>query len=277
MKRKLRVGIAVVLAAVLVVGVVMIVRQQRDYKKGKSDYDEALTLAMQPAENKKPQEEPESGGFVTPEEAKGEEETPVRERDPYLVTLEEMNWQSLQEINPEVVGWISIPDTLMNYPVLQTDNNWFYLDQTWKKEYSSVGSIFMECQNRADLSQFNTLIYGHNMRDGSMFCNLRSYLEQEYWEQHPYVYLAVEKDVRRYDIYAAYEVGVWEITYGLEFEKDEDKQEFIDFGLSKSKIDTGIVPTVEDEVLTLSTCTGNGNAATGNRWVIQAVWNKEAG
>lgn len=278
MKKKIRMIVGVVLALVLVVGIVMIVRQQLDYKKGRDDYDDALATAMgtmPSAPEAKPEKE-ESAPEQEQEEVENQPES-SKPRDPMLDKLGELSLKNLQEVNPDVVGWITIPDTDVNYPILQTGDNRFYLNKTWKKQASTVGSIFMECQNRADLSQFNTLIYGHNMKDGSMFSVLRSYLEQgPYWEEHPYVYIAVENDVRRYDIYAAYEVGVWEITYGLEIEKEEDKQEFIDFGVSKSKIDTGVVPTVEDDVLTLSTCTGNGNAATGTRWVIQAVWNKDA-
>ena len=273
MKKKIRIVIICILVAALAVSAVLLIRQMLDYKKGASDYEEAKSMVnlpeIRPAQ---PEQAPEQAPA-----APDAEEAPAEPVDPYLEALRAMDISVLQQINPDVVGWIEIPSTVVSYPILHTNNNSYYLNKTWRKDYSSVGSIFLECENRADLSQFNTLIYGHNMRDGSMFCNLRSYLEQDYWQQHPYVYLAVENDVRRYDIYAAYEVGVWEITYGLEFKKDEDKQEFIDFGLSKSKIDTGIVPTVEDEVLTLSTCTGNGNAAAGNRWVIQAVWNRDAG
>lgn len=279
MKKKIRMIVGVVLALVLVVGIVMIVRQQLDYKKGRDDYDDALATAMgtmPSAPEAKPQKEESAPKQEQEQEQAQEQPESSKPRDPMLDKLGELSLKNLQEVNPDVVGWITIPDTDVNYPILQTGDNRFYLNKTWKKQASTVGSIFMECQNRADLSQFNTLIYGHNMKDGSMFSVLRSYLEQAYWEEHPYVYIAVENDVRRYDIYAAYEVGVWEIAYGLEIEKEEDKQEFIDFGVSKSKIDTGVVPTVEDDVLTLSTCTGNGNAATGTRWVIQAVWNKDA-
>ena len=277
MKKKIRLIIGAVLALVLVIGIVMTVRQQLDYKKGRKDYDDALATAMStPSSAPEDKPEKEESAPKQEQEQENEQEEAAKPRDPMLDKLEELSLENLQAVNSDVVGWITIPDTDVNYPILQTGDNRFYLNKTWKKQASTVGSIFMECQNRADLSQFNTLIYGHNMKDGSMFSVLRNYLEEGYWEEHPYVYVAVENDVRRYDIYAAYEVGVWEITYGLEIEKEEDKQEFIDFGLSKSKIDTGVVPTVEDDVLTLSTCTGNGNAATGTRWVIQAVWNKDA-
>lgn len=275
MKKKIRMIIGVVLALVFVVAVVMIVRQQLDYKTGREDYDDALATAMG-TPSSTPVAKPEKEETVPEQGQENEQEEAAKPRDPMLDKLEELNWQNLKQSNSDVVGWITIPDTAVNYPILQAEDNQFYLNKTWKKKASTVGSIFMECKNRADLSQFNTLIYGHNMKDGSMFSLLRNYLEQGYWEEHPYVYVAVENDVRRYDIYAAYEVGVWEITYGLEIEKEEDKQEFIDIGISKSRIETGIVPTLEDDVLTLSTCTGTGSSATGTRWVVQAVWNKDA-
>lgn len=273
MKKRLRWFLAAVLIAVLIVGLGMIVRQEAAYKKGQRDYEEALSVAMrQPEEPKEPPEKAESH---TEQSAGSEQETPEPQRDPQILDLEQLNWQSLWEINPDVVGWIRIPNTSVEYPILQAEDNQYYLDKTWKKEPNVVGSIFMECQNRPDLSQFNTLIYGHNMRDGSMFSALRQYQEKTYWEEHPSIYIAVEHEVRRYDVFAAYEAGVWDITYGLELEKEEDQQRFLAYGLEKSSYETGIVPTVGDEILTLSTCTGQGDAAAGNRWVVQAVWNRE--
>ncbi len=265
MKKKVRLVLIVVLVLVLAVAAIMLIRQQMDYRKGRSDYNEALSMAQNTTDSQ------EEGAKKDPVFFEAEVE---EARDPVIAEMEELNWKILQQTNPDVIGWIRIPGTVVDYPILHTDNNWFYLDKTWKKEYSSVGSIFLETQNRADLTQFNTILYGHNMRDGSMFSNLKDYQDLEYCRAHPSIYIAVDGQVRRYDVFSVYEAAVWEPTYGLEITKEKHRQEYLDHAQAKSIVDLGVTPTIDDSFLTLSTCTGTGDAASGVRWVVQAVWNK---
>ena len=105
-----------------------------------------------------------------------------------------------------------------------------------------------------------------------MFGSLEKYKEESYWRDHPSVYLVSAEGVRRYDVYAAYEAGVRDITYGLKIKDQEKKEELIRFGKDQSDIDTGIEPTADDRILTLSTCTGRGYRT---RWVVQAVEYRE--
>lgn len=135
-------------------------------------------------------------------------------------------------------------------------------------ERSAVGAIFMECTNAPDLSGFNTILYGHRMNNDSMFGPLSFYQNEEFWREHPVVYLVMDSGVHTYDIFAAHEVGIKEIVYRLDLEESGLQQEFIDFCLDRSEINTGVVPTTEDRVITLSTCTTQGHAT---RWVVQAV------
>ena len=129
----------------------------------------------------------------------------------------------------------------------------------------------MECKCSPDFSDFNTIIYGHRMNNESMFGVLHGYQEKDFWQEHPTVYVTTSDGVRVYDIYAAFEVGIQEIVYRLDVEETGQEQEFIGFGLEHSVIDTGVVPTPDGQVLTLSTCTGRGHAT---RWVVQAVLRK---
>lgn len=118
---------------------------------------------------------------------------------------------------------------------------------------------------------FHTIIYGHRMRGGDMFADLGKYQEADFWQEYPSVYLALEDGVRRYDVFAAYEAGVRSLVYRLDLEGREE--ELIQFGLDASVLDTGIVPAVDEKLLTLSTCTGNGYS---KRWVVQAVLRETA-
>ena len=126
----------------------------------------------------------------------------------------------------------------------------------------------MECRNSSDLSDFNTIIYGHRMNNRSMFGTLSQYKSRSYWQAHPYVYLTDDSGTHRYEIFAAGEVSVDSDVYRLGLHSDSSRQSFLDSCLALSALNTGVTPHTYDKVLTLSTCTGNGHAT---RWVVQAV------
>ncbi|MCI8886679.1 MAG: class B sortase [Hungatella sp.] len=262
--KKLLMAVLVLMSAA---GLAVIIQKNLDYKKGADDYSEAEQIAGIQEWGKPVKGEPT--GQEKGQEKKSEESAI---EDPYMQSLSGMDLGPLQEINDDVMGWIIIPDSQVSYPVLQGEDNSYYLNRTWKKEKSAVGCIFLECEVSRDLSDFNTIIYGHKMRNGSMFGSLEKYKEESYWRDHPSVYLVSAEGVRRYDVYAAYEAGVRDITYGLKIKDQEKKEELIQFGKDHSDIDTGIEPTADDRILTLSTCTGRGYRT---RWVVQAVEYRE--
>ena len=130
-----------------------------------------------------------------------------------------------------------------------------------------MGAIFVEASNSGDLTDFNTVIYGHNMNNGSMFGTLKKSKSLDYFRKHPYVYLTTDAGSARYEIFAAYEVATDGETYRLGFGSDSAKQAFLDYCVGQSVIDTGVTPQVWDRIITLSTCTGRGHET---RWVVQA-------
>lgn len=263
MKKGLRTALTVLLALVFAGSVGMLIYQNTQYQEGEEAYAEAEALVdlpdlseltpVQPPEPEDPAEDPV-------------EEAPVYV-DPYADALRNMDFTALREVNSDVLGWILIPNTVISYPLVQGNDDQYYLKHTWKKWSSVVGSIFLEARNRADLSDFNTIIYGHRMNNGSMFASLKNYKKQSYWSAHPYVYITDDYGSHRYEIFAAYEVSVSGNTYQLGFSGDADKQAFLDDCVGRSVISTGVIPTIYDRILTLSTCTGNGHAT---RWVVQA-------
>ena len=176
-------------------------------------------------------------------------------------------FQELYLLNNDIVGWIFIPDTQVDYPVMQGTDNDYYLNHSWDETKSIMGSIFLEYQNSPELTDFNTIVYGHNMRDGSMFADLRVYSLQEYWEAQPYVYIVTDAGVYRYEIFAFLSADVDSLTYGTNPNRDDTKEKFLDLSLENSWLDTGIRPAITDRILTLSTCTGFGYSS---RFVVQA-------
>ncbi len=183
--------------------------------------------------------------------------------------LADVDLNALKEVNPDVLGWIELPGTRLSYPLLQGKDNELYLNHNWKKEASVSGSIFLECTNEGDFSGFHTIIYGHRMKDNSMFGILKFYESREFWKEHPAIYLADGEAIRCYRIFAAHETDVRGMVYRLDLEKRNLEEEFVRFCLENSVLDVGeaeaAIPTGAP-VLTLSTCTGRGH---DTRWVVQ--------
>ncbi len=112
-------------------------------------------------------------GYVeVPEQTASRSRHPIRQNQngtmPILSCLQ-VDFETLRENGPDIIGWLSLPDTVLNYPVTHTDNNEYYLNHLYDGTYNKVGCLFADYENRADFSDRNTIIYGHNMRDGSMF------------------------------------------------------------------------------------------------------------
>ena len=236
----------------------LLLRQLADNAGGGESYDAALSIATAGKKTAAPAETEAAKGEWVPETVTGDENMDV---------IAAIDIGALQEVNPDVIGWIWIPDSKVNYPIVQGSDNDYYLKHTWDKQENSVGSIFLEHRNTADFGDYNTILYGHNMNDGSMFANIKRYSTEWYWERHPYIYIATETGHYRYEVFSGYESSTEGTAYGLSFHQPETKVNFLKTAIQKSTADTGVRPELTDRVLTLSTCSGVGYA---NRWVVHA-------
>lgn len=266
MKKNTRTILRAILLLVFVASTLLVLRQWKDNADGETAYADAMAIAMQPPK----QETPAVSHTVPADDA----EEPVSswvpvpvEGDSVVTEMAQINISALQEKNEDVVGWIRIPDTRIDYPLMQGEDNDFYLNHTWEKQPNSVGSIFLEYLNSPELTDYNTIVYGHNMNNKSMFGELEHYALTEFWKDHPYVYIATDAGVYRYEIFAFSQASVESLTYGLNPQRDDTKEKFLNLSLENSQIDTGIVPPVTDRILTLSTCSGADYAF---RYVVQA-------
>ena len=270
MKPKFRKALAALLAVICALCLGRTALQLVQYRQGDETYAQAQELAGLPdlpAADVTDGSGEASGSAGADGEGEAPEEVPVWQ-DPYAQALKDMDFSALRQQNPDVLGWILIPGTRVSYPVVQGTDNSYYLDHTWRGGKNSVGAIFMDYRNSGDLSDFNTIIYGHRMNNRSMFGTLSQYKSRSYWQAHPYVYLTDDSGTHRYEIFAAGEVSVDSDVYRLGLRSSSGRQSFLDSCLSLSALNTGVTPHVYDKVLTLSTCTGNGHAT---RWVVQAV------
>ena len=273
MKPNFRKALTALLAVVCALCLGRTALQLVQYRQGDETYAQAQELAGLPDLPDLPAADVTGGSGETSGSAGADgteeapEEVPVWQ-DPYAQALKDMDFSALRQQNPDVLGWILIPGTRVSYPVVQGTDNSYYLDHTWRGGKNSVGAIFMDYRNSGDLSDFNTIIYGHRMNNRSMFGTLSQYKSRSYWQAHPYVYLTDDSGTHRYEIFAAGEVSVDSDVYRLGLRSSSGRQSFLDSCLSLSALNTGVTPHVYDKVLTLSTCTGNGHAT---RWVVQAV------
>ena len=273
MKPNFRKALAALLAVICALCLGRTALQLVQYRQGDETYAQAEELAGLPDLSDLPVVDftGGSGSVSSSASTDGAGEAPEEVpgwQDPYAQALKDMDFSALRQQNPDVLGWILIPGTRVSYPVVQGTDNSYYLDHTWRGGKNSVGAIFMECRNSSDLSDFNTIIYGHRMNNRSMFGTLSQYKSRSYWQAHPYVYLTDDSGTHRYEIFAAGEVSVDSDVYRLGLRSDSSRQSFLDSCLALSALNTGVTPHTYDKVLTLSTCTGNGHAT---RWVVQAV------
>lgn len=188
--------------------------------------------------------------------------------DPYAKILNNMDFTALQEVNSDVKGWIMIPNTALSYPLMQGADNSYYLKRTYKQSRSASGAIFMDYRNHSNLSDFNSIVYGHRMKNDTMFGSLKKYKKLSYWKKNPYVYILNENGSHQYTIFASYEDEVSGNSYRTTFGGDlAAKQAFLDHAVGASWIQTGVQVGGKDQILTLSTCTGRGYET---RLVVQA-------
>ena len=175
-------------------------------------------------------------------------------------------FKELLDINKDVVGWIKIPGTKIDYPVVQADNNQFYLNHNINKEISSHGSIFMDYRSSQD-EELNTVIYGHNMKDGSMFAGLSQYKKADFYENNPYIEYDSLGQSMKWQIFSIYIYQPNDDYFKVYFNDSKEYTKYLDEINLKSIYNTGVVVTEEDKILTLMTCSYESN---DSRLVIHA-------
>lgn len=209
--------------------------------------DQAVSV-LPPKEETKAREETQPEGTVFPDDT--EETELFTESAPIYVDFE-----VLQAQNPEIIGWIYCEGTRINYPIVRGEDNQYYLNRMHTGEYNPNGSIFMDFRNLPDFTDFNNLIYGHNMRDGAMFGTLRNYRDQAYYDAHPVMWLLTPDKAFRVDLIAGFVTPSDSDTYEI-YSFAEDFHAGMAEAIAQSTFDPGDVDIEAIEhAVTLSTCT----------------------
>lgn len=186
-----------------------------------------------------------------------EEEKEIEEKEEIIIPID---FHALKEINPDIYAWIDIDDTNVHYPIVQssTDDS-YYLEHTIEGAEGYPGSIYTERVNTKDFSDFNTLIYGHNMRDGSMFNHLHKFSDAEFFASHDKITIYTEDEIKEYTIYAALIYDDRHIMNCFDFSRTDERERFIQTVKEsrnlRNQFRDGIEITADSNLITLSTCT----------------------
>ena len=168
-----------------------------------------------------------------------------------------IDFSELQQVNEDIAGWLRIRALDISYPVVQGEDNDYYLHRTFEKEDNFAGCLFVNCDNDRDFTDQNTIIYGHNMKNGSMFGKLKQFREEETYNKSKYFWMFTPDLIFQYRIFSAMVVNKTGLAYQT-FYSDEDFNEWINKAFEGSEVEnSGIQVTSDDHVVTLSTCTGD--------------------
>lgn len=169
-----------------------------------------------------------------------------------------VDWKALKKVNPDVQGWLYQKDTVINYPVVQGTDNDTYLHTRFDKQWSGGGTLFVDCRMEKDFKGFNSIIYGHHMKDGSMFRSIRGYTKEDgYYDKHKTLELATPHGNYHLVVFSAFITKATdEDTYKMTYDEAE-KQAYIDRAWERSELPItrdSVDVTKNDRLVTLSTC-----------------------
>lgn len=160
----------------------------------------------------------------------------------------------LTEMNGDYRCWIYAPGTQIDYPIVQCGDNSYYLKRMFNGDRNSAGTLFIDYRNLPDFQDPNTLIYGHHMRNDSMFGTLTDYSEQAYYEENPIMLVMAEEEVFLLEIFAGYTTSDKDHCYDIAISDEEDMAAFIEEAVRKSDFVSGVQVQTTDRLVTLSTC-----------------------
>lgn len=186
-----------------------------------------------------------------------------------------VDFEKLSQINPDIVGWIYIPDSEINYPIVQNQDNDYYLNHTFEGKDNFTGAIFLDSLCQSDFSSDNSIVYGHNLKNGAMFGMLKKMYDIHYnkeadYREHPVIWILTPEEKMEYRIFAAREISVQEDSdvYVVEAGSLEEYAGFQKTERDRSDYETGTELDETEPMLTLSTCTSNSE---DGRFIVQAI------
>lgn len=246
-RRTIFIVLLIIFLAVFIFSAVQIFRIQREYSKGVEEYDYLFSHAAIPHSSSDSMDESAS-------------DKPINQLG-FIIDYDE-----LYSLNSDYVGWIYIPNTEINYPIVSCTDNDFYLHRTFLKEYNFAGTLFLDYLTK-ELGSKNVIIYGHRMNNGSMFADLEKYLEESFYSDNKNIYIFTKNEILVYEIFSSRIVGLEDDCYTIGFSDIDSFNAWVFKMKNQSRYTTTHVQRANGNVITLSTCVRN-NETTRN--VVQA-------
>ncbi len=237
----------------------------------------APTVAIQPSPTPSPTSEPAASPSPTPAIVTvTPESTPESSEDSTGYSPDELNgfagpndvlpmhdsYDEVKALNDDVIGWITIDGTIIDYPVVRTVDNDYYLSHDVEKRDSAYGAIFMDFRNADPAQQKHIILYGHNMKNGTMFHDLMNYKQKSFFDEHRIINLLWDGVETQWEIFSAYVIMPNTIYHiATAFTDDQQFADYINQAIEYAKtvkpsnVDPDITIRPSDQVLTLSTCT----------------------
>ena len=253
-KKKKNIIILSILIIVFLVSTAFVVTYFVKQKNAENQYEEIKGKAKGNFEEKVKEQETEENT----DNAK--EESPI-------------DFEELWKTNEEIYAWIEIPGTDIDYPIAQrADDDAYYLNHTIEGTEGLPGSIYTEAINSKNFTDFNTVIYGHNMKNGTMFAGLHKYEDKEFLKENPYIYVYLPDKTLKYQIFAAVVFDDRHMMHSFNYNTTEGRQEFLDeleaVRTMESSYDDSITVGTDSNIITLATCIGG---QPDSRWLVEAV------
>ena len=218
---------------------------EKEYAEGDAVYEEIIDqeVILKP---EVPGESPEPDGEMESQEMTDEIES--------VSMIPEIDFAALKAVNEDVVGWLYLPDTVLSYPVVQGEDNSYYLKHLVDGTYNANGCLFVDCKNQRDLADDNTLIYGHHMDSGKMFASLVKYKSQEFYDTHPVMYFLTEDAVYQIELFAGYTTTADAGAYMITLSTREEKIAWLKDMFHDSDFYADVTVSALDHIMTFSTC-----------------------
>lgn len=225
-----------------------------EYEAGQSVYEDLSEYVKLPDTP----EPPDLPAVTQPQSGEAEE----------LAAWPQVDFGALKNINSGIVGWIYLEGSEINYPIAQSEDNSYYLKHLFDRSGNSSGCIFLDCSNASDFTDRHSIIYGHHMKNGTMFSGLDSYKSQEYYDAHPQILLLTPERNYVIEIFAGYVASVSDDSWEVGFESEDDFEDWISRAIDRSCFTSSMTPEAADRIITLSTCSYEFNNA---RFVLLGI------
>lgn len=219
-----------------------LIKINKEYKEARDYYDELSETYVSVAQE--PEKDTTSDAVEVDESAADKEICPIT-----------VDFNNLLATNKDVCAWIYSPDTVINYVVVQGEDNNNYLHHKLDGTYNASGTLFIDCECSPNFSGANTIIYGHNMKDGSMFASLHNYVDQSYYDAHPIMYISTPAGDYKLEIFSCFTCDFDADTYTLSFASEAEYSAFLNKMVSQSNVKTNVSVDSSERIVTLSTCT----------------------